>query len=69
MVIIMQEPSEDLKSSAMFVAISEQLKGHPELVKKTQAIFLWNVTKNGKTATQWSKSPVIALLNSNLTDT
>jgi len=52
----------------MFMAISEQLKGRPELVKKTQAIFLWNVTKHGKTATQWSESPVIVLLNSNLTD-
>ena len=59
----MQEPSDDLKSSAMFVAISEQLKGRPELVKKTQAIFLWNVTKNGKTVTQWSRYPAIVRLN------
>jgi len=46
----------------MFVAISEQLKGRPELVKKTQAIFLWNVTKNGKTVAQWSEYPVIVHL-------
>ena len=39
----------------MFAAISDQLKGRPELVAKTRAIFVWNVTKNGKKATQWSQ--------------
>ena len=33
----------------------EQIKSNPEAVKKIKALFLWKVTKNGKTVTEWSK--------------
>ena len=29
--------------------------GGPELIKKVNAIYLWNILKDGKVAAQWSK--------------
>lgn len=54
-------PSSDgsgdgLQSTALFEQMKSMIEfGGPELVKKVRAIYLWNITKNGKTAAQWSK--------------
>ena len=49
-----QENNKGLASTAVFESIREQVKSNPELVKKTKAIFLWKVTQNGNTVTEWS---------------
>ncbi|NWS27652.1 DHB4 enzyme, partial [Polioptila caerulea] len=52
-----QEPlmTEGLQSNLVFEEIGRRVKemGN-ELVKKVNAIFQWDITKNGKTATQWT---------------
>lgn len=40
----------------MFEEIGRRVKGlGKELVKKVNAVFQWDITKDGKTAMQWSK--------------
>lgn len=42
-----------LKSHAIFKEMASRLASMPQLAKKTKATFLWNITKDGKTAGQW----------------
>ena len=44
-----------LKSNAVFQEMAERLKQQPEVVSKIGAIFQWNITKDGKAASTWSK--------------
>ena len=47
---------DGLQSTVLFEQMKSMVdSGGPELVKKVRAIYLWNITKNGKTAAQWSK--------------
>ena len=47
--------STGLKSTELFEQMSEMVKTvGPELVPKIKAVFLWKITKDGKT-TQWSE--------------
>ena len=50
-----QQNNDGLASTAIFEGIREQVKSNPEVVKKIKAMYLWKVTQNGKTATEWSK--------------
>lgn len=45
-----------LQSDLVFEEIGRRIKelGN-QLVKKVNAVFQWNITKDGKTAVQWSK--------------
>jgi len=45
-----------LQSDLVFEEIGRRVKeiGN-ELVKKVNAVFQWDITKDGKTAVQWSK--------------
>lgn len=48
--------SDGLQSTVMFEQMKSMIESvGPELVKKVRAIYLWNITKNGKTVAQWSK--------------
>uniref|UniRef100_A0A669Q742 Hydroxysteroid 17-beta dehydrogenase 4 n=3 Tax=Phasianus colchicus TaxID=9054 RepID=A0A669Q742_PHACC len=49
------EPTERLQSDMVFQEIGRRIKeiGH-ELVRKVNAVFQWNITKDGKTAVQWT---------------
>ena len=42
-----------LKAHAIFKELTTRLSSMPHLVKKVKATYLWNVTKDGKTAGQW----------------
>nr|KAG5694108.1 hypothetical protein BaRGS_005863 [Batillaria attramentaria] len=44
----------DLQSTAVFTEMAKQVKSRPELSAKVKAVFLWNVTKDGKTVTSWT---------------
>lgn len=48
--------AEGLQSNLVFEEIGRRVKqmGN-ELVKKVNAVFQWDITKDGKTAMQWSK--------------
>ncbi|EZA54463.1 hypothetical protein DMN91_012183 [Ooceraea biroi] len=46
--------SVDLQSDAVFVAIGEHVKTNPEKVKKVNGIFLYNITVDGKVASEWT---------------
>ena len=43
-----------LKSEALFEEFSQRISQRPDLVAKVKGVFLWNVTKAGKTAAQWT---------------
>jgi len=45
----------DLQSDAIFAAISEQVKQNPGEAKKVNAVFLYNITVDGKQSSEWSK--------------
>ena len=46
----------ELKSTAMFETMQQMISSvGEELVRKVKAIYLWNITKEGKTAAQWSE--------------
>lgn len=45
----------DMQSDAIFVAMSEQVKQNPDQAKKVNAIFLYNITVDGKQMSEWSK--------------
>ena len=42
-----------LKAHAIFKEMGTRLASMPHLTKKIKATFLWNITKDGKTAGQW----------------
>ncbi|XP_064607862.1 peroxisomal multifunctional enzyme type 2-like [Liolophura sinensis] len=46
--------SVSLASDAVFAEFSRRIKASPALVKKINAVYLWNVTKDGKTCAQWT---------------
>ncbi|CAB4035610.1 peroxisomal multifunctional enzyme type 2-like [Paramuricea clavata] len=43
----------NLKAHAIFTELGTRLASMPHLTKKIKATFLWNITKDGKTAGQW----------------
>ncbi|KAK0054247.1 peroxisomal multifunctional enzyme type 2 isoform X2 [Biomphalaria pfeifferi] len=43
----------DLQSTAIFQQMASQVKNNTDLVAKINAIFQWNITKNGADATTW----------------
>lgn len=47
--------SVDLKSDVIFKAIDERMRENVEKAKSVNAIFLYNILKNGQVAKQWSK--------------
>lgn len=47
-----QEPA--LQSDLMFQAIQGRLDSSPDLAKKINGVFAWNITKDKKTAAQWT---------------
>ena len=49
------EGSQELKSTAIFEELKSHVTSIPDIVKKVKAIFLWNITKAGKRAAQWSE--------------
>jgi 3-hydroxyacyl-CoA dehydrogenase/3a,7a,12a-trihydroxy-5b-cholest-24-enoyl-CoA hydratase len=44
----------DLESSLVFDELTKRLKGLPDIAKKTQAVYLWVITKNGKEVGKWT---------------
>lgn len=44
-----------LKSDAIFETIAEKVEAEPAKAKAINAIFLYNITKDGKQIKQWSK--------------
>ena len=42
-----------LKAHAIFKEMATRLAASPHLAKRIKATFLWNITKDGKTAGQW----------------
>uniref|UniRef100_A0A669QN42 Hydroxysteroid 17-beta dehydrogenase 4 n=1 Tax=Phasianus colchicus TaxID=9054 RepID=A0A669QN42_PHACC len=55
LVSALDKPSLELQSDMVFQEIGRRIKeiGH-ELVRKVNAVFQWNITKDGKTAVQWT---------------
>lgn len=47
--------AQQLQSDAIFEYIAEQLKLDPSKGKAVNGVFLYIITKDGKTAKQWSK--------------
>lgn len=47
--------SADLKSDIVFKTIDERMRENVEKAKSVNGIFLYNITKNGQVAKQWSK--------------
>ncbi|XP_012235606.1 peroxisomal multifunctional enzyme type 2 isoform X2 [Linepithema humile] len=46
--------TEDVQSDAIFTAIAEQVKLNPDQAKKVNAVFLYNITVNGKPTSEWT---------------
>ena len=46
---------KDLKSTAIFEDLQKHVSSIPDIVRKVKAIFLWNITKAGQLAAQWSE--------------
>ncbi|XP_012541776.1 peroxisomal multifunctional enzyme type 2 isoform X3 [Monomorium pharaonis] len=44
----------DIQSDAIFVTIAEKVKQNPDEAKKVNAIFLYNITVNGKQTSEWT---------------
>lgn len=49
------QSSVSLKSDALFAKIIEEVKKNPAKAKSVNAVYVYNVTENGKTVKQWSK--------------
>ena len=47
--------SSSLKSDSLFAKIEEGIKENPDKAKSVGAVYLYNITENGKTVKQWSK--------------
>lgn len=45
----------NLKSNAVFENIIERVEKEPQTAKAINAVFLYNITKDGKQVKQWSK--------------
>lgn len=46
---------ETLSSDVVFQTMSDKIKNTPELVKKINGIFAFNITENGTVVKTWSK--------------
>ena len=46
---------KDLKLTAIFEELQKHVSSIPDIVRKVKAIFLWNITKAGQLAAQWSE--------------
>ncbi|XP_068620737.1 peroxisomal multifunctional enzyme type 2 [Battus philenor] len=46
--------SSAMKSDGLFAKIDEQVKANPSQAKSIGAVFLYNITNNGKTVKQWT---------------
>lgn len=44
-----------LLSDALFEDMAKRAKSQPNVAKKINAVFLFDITKNGKPAAKWSK--------------
>lgn len=53
--------ASDLKSDALFAKIKEEVAKNPDKAKSVNAVFLYNITENGKTVKQWSKYYLLKL--------
>ncbi|XP_053405726.1 peroxisomal multifunctional enzyme type 2-like isoform X2 [Mercenaria mercenaria] len=53
---VTSQPSggSNMKSNAVFEAMKQQLAGKKDLVKKIKAVFGFEITKDGKTAAEWT---------------
>lgn len=47
--------SAELQSDAIFEFIIDKVKADPKKAKSVNGVFLYNITKGGKQAKQWSK--------------
>lgn len=47
--------SGSLQSDAIFEAIVQRVKAEPHKAKAVNAVFMYNITKDGKQVKQWSK--------------
>lgn len=47
--------SASLQSDAVFETIVQRVKAEPAKAKAVNAVFLYNITKDGKQAKQWSE--------------
>ncbi|XP_015524954.1 peroxisomal multifunctional enzyme type 2 isoform X1 [Neodiprion lecontei] len=45
---------ENLESDAVFAAIADHVKAHPDQVKKINGIFVYNITSSGQNKAQWT---------------
>lgn len=55
--------TENLQSDAIFTTIGEQVKLKPDEAKKVNAVFLYNITVDGKPKSEWSKYNFGNLMN------
>ncbi|XP_046970039.1 peroxisomal multifunctional enzyme type 2 [Vanessa cardui] len=46
--------SGNLKSDSLFAKIEDGIKANPDKAKSVGAVFLYNITENGKTVKQWT---------------
>lgn len=46
---------DGLESTVIFNQLKEHVSSSPDIVKKVKSIFMWNITKDGKTVAKWSK--------------
>ena len=46
---------KDLTLTAIFEELQKHVSSIPDIVRKVKAIFLWNITKAGQLAAQWSE--------------
>ncbi|KAL5482279.1 hypothetical protein EMCRGX_G022586 [Ephydatia muelleri] len=49
-----QPPGDGLQSTLIFEQLQQLVTTAPDIVQKVKAIFLWNITKDGKTVAQWT---------------
>lgn len=54
MPILRNVSASNLKSDAIFEAICDRVKKEPAKAKAVNAVFLYNITKDGKQVKQWS---------------
>lgn len=47
--------AEELSSDLVFAGMLDRVKSDPSLLKKINGVFLYNITKDGKVASTWSK--------------
>lgn len=47
--------AEELSSDLVFAGMLDRVKSDPSLLKKINGVFLYNITKDGKVVSTWSK--------------